>query len=639
MRKVNSLIGILLALVIVSTSFVGFAELPNQPYGPLYDERRYVKIADPSAALAAFKAGDLDFLSVSTKADLQAVQQMTGIKLYQKGVWSIWSYYFGINHTIVNDINFRRAIAHLTDKEDIIDTLFGPLAASEHNFINPYMRWYDPNVPDVTEFDPALAASMLDQAGYTMGSNGVRIDPATGTTMRELDVLTQSEWDATWNIFIQRFVEQLHQIGIPARLEDIPFAGGAQNNRIYVLHDFDILWSGWSSGLEGNLEANYASYGWLNYDGYNSSALDALFLKYSGTLNQTEAQQTFYQIQEFLVQNLPAIPIVCPISITAVKNTLVGWVNTPYYGTNTMLRMRFKSGIGGTITSRVTSEPNSYIVGTDTTAWAWYLISYSNDQLIDTNPLTGDYVPNVATAWKVESWSDPAFNVTTGTKITIWIRNDIYWQDGVKFTTADMEFTQKYAADFGSDLWRVTMAPDLVNVKAVNDTQIEYYFGRASFGYLGWFNDWGPIAYPKHLYNPNATRYGTPEGPMGLQTPGKPGVPDPAKFAAAFVPYPNPPADKPWLTCMIGIGPLILKSYEWGVGATFVANRNYFYKVLVTDVNFDRKVNILDISQTAKAFGSSVGQPRFNPTSDINGDDTINILDIAAIAKDWNKSY
>lgn len=637
MKKKNSMIGILLALLFVLTSFVSFAELPGQQPGPLYDERRYVKIADPSAALAAFKTGELDFLGVSTLADLQAVQQMSGIKLYEKGVWSIWSYYFSMKHTIVSDINFRRAVAHLTPKEDCIDTLFGPLAASEHNFINPYMRWYNPNIPDVTEFDRELAASMLNQAGYTMGPNNLRIDPATGTTMRELNVLTQSEWDATWNIFIQRFVNELHLIGIPAVLEDIPFAGGAQNNRILVDHNFDILWSGWSSGLEGNLEANYASYGWLNYDGYNSSELDALFLKMSGTLNMTEAQQTYYQIQEFLVENLPAIPMVSPISVTAVKNELVGWVNSPYYGTNTMLRMRFKSGVGGTITSRVSSEPNSYIIGMDGTALAWYLTSYSCDQFIDTNPLTGEYVPNVATSWKVEAWSDPAYNVTTGTKITFWIRNDIYWQDGVKFNTADMVFTMKYGIDFG--LFRVSMAPDLVDVKAVNDTQIEYYFGRASFGYLGWFNDWGPIAYPKHLYNPNATRYGLPEGPVGLQTSGMPGVPDPTKFAAAFVPYPNPPADKPWLTCMIGIGPLILKSYEWGVGSTFVANRNYFYKVFVSDVNFDRKVNILDVFVAARSFGSSVGGSRFDPIADLNGDDTVNILDIFGVAKDFGKTY
>jgi len=59
---------------------------------------------------------------------------------------------------------------------------------------------------------------------------------------------------------------------------------------------------------------------------------------------------------------------------------------------------------------------------------------------------------------------------------------------------------------------------------------------------------------------------------------------------------------------------------------------------LTTDLNFDGKVNILDISTAALAFGTKPGDPRWQKEADVNGDNLINILDLAKIALDFGKS-
>jgi ABC-type branched-subunit amino acid transport system substrate-binding protein len=59
---------------------------------------------------------------------------------------------------------------------------------------------------------------------------------------------------------------------------------------------------------------------------------------------------------------------------------------------------------------------------------------------------------------------------------------------------------------------------------------------------------------------------------------------------------------------------------------------------LDTDVNYDGKVNIMDISSGAKAFGTKPGDPRWDKESDVNFDGQINILDLSKIAKDFGKS-
>jgi len=55
------------------------------------------------------------------------------------------------------------------------------------------------------------------------------------------------------------------------------------------------------------------------------------------------------------------------------------------------------------------------------------------------------------------------------------------------------------------------------------------------------------------------------------------------------------------------------------------------------DVNIDYKVNILDISIAAKAFGSYPGHPKWDRRADVNIDNEVNILDIDIISSNYGE--
>jgi len=60
---------------------------------------------------------------------------------------------------------------------------------------------------------------------------------------------------------------------------------------------------------------------------------------------------------------------------------------------------------------------------------------------------------------------------------------------------------------------------------------------------------------------------------------------------------------------------------------------------LVPDINGDGKIDIKDIAQVAKAFGSYPGHPRWNPMLDFNSDEKIDIKDIATSAMIFGTAY
>lgn len=58
-------------------------------------------------------------------------------------------------------------------------------------------------------------------------------------------------------------------------------------------------------------------------------------------------------------------------------------------------------------------------------------------------------------------------------------------------------------------------------------------------------------------------------------------------------------------------------------------------QVIVADINGDTYVDILDITLVARAWGSSLGDPRWDPRCDLDGSGTINIIDITMVAREY----
>lgn len=94
---------------------------------------------------------------------------------------------------------------------------------------------------------------------------------------------------------------------------------------------------------------------------------------------------------------------------------------------------------------------------------------------------------------------------------------------------------------------------------------------------------------------------------------------------------------------VVGVREAITPSSTYALnGATVtIASRTYTANTTDTfdlaDLNADGKVNILDLTIVATAFGANLGDPNWNPTADLNKDGVINVLDIALVAEDYGR--
>jgi len=82
-----------------------------------------------------------------------------------------------------------------------------------------------------------------------------------------------------------------------------------------------------------------------------------------------------------------------------------------------------------------------------------------------------------------------------------------------------------------------------------------------------------------------------------------------------------------------GLHIISCEEYENGTlleGSTYT---HYVYITIEEDLNYDFKIDILDVAMAAKAFGSGPFQPRWDSSADVNDDYKVDIKDIAEIAK------
>ena len=73
-----------------------------------------------------------------------------------------------------DDVRVRQAISHAIDRKALAESLYFGHAVGTYGPIAPNVRWYDKGVEAFNQFDLDKSASLLDAAGWKMGSGGVR---------------------------------------------------------------------------------------------------------------------------------------------------------------------------------------------------------------------------------------------------------------------------------------------------------------------------------------------------------------------------------------------------------------------------------------------------------------------------------
>lgn len=146
--------------------------------GPVHVDRLiYRSIPEGAARSAALELGEIHVDIAVNLQDAERIASLPGINVLRQSRTSINQIVFNHDKEMFQDERVRRAITHAINQQDLVDGAwygYAELATGMwHNSIDGATP-DDEIAPFMADYDPERAAELLDEAGWTVGSGGIR---------------------------------------------------------------------------------------------------------------------------------------------------------------------------------------------------------------------------------------------------------------------------------------------------------------------------------------------------------------------------------------------------------------------------------------------------------------------------------
>ncbi|MET9174821.1 ABC transporter family substrate-binding protein [Streptomyces misionensis] len=141
------------------------------------DKRVYVNL-ESTAAINAFKNGQIDYVSATDAESLKQIKGLKGTEIRSGGSPFEYSLYFNTKSAVLADATVRKAIEESVDRTQIAKIRFQGLDYKEplpgSAILYSFQKGYQDNLSAVLKYAPREAGKELDAAGWKPGSDGVR---------------------------------------------------------------------------------------------------------------------------------------------------------------------------------------------------------------------------------------------------------------------------------------------------------------------------------------------------------------------------------------------------------------------------------------------------------------------------------
>ncbi|MFC8342571.1 ABC transporter substrate-binding protein [Streptomyces sp. NPDC057280] len=284
--------------------------------GEAYLDKLVFKVV-PEAGVRAgsLQSGQVDAISSVGKANEAALQggQVTLLRRANPGV----VFGLGINNSrpALKDVKVRQAILAALDRKQVADTVF-PTGTKPATSVLAHTT---PDYADLSTdlaFDAAKAKSLLDEAGWKAGGDGIR---AKGGKKLSLAI----SWfpnAATNQPALELVQQQLKAVGIDVTLKQgqvSQFATTLQGG------DYDLVWGNVTRADPDILRSSFSSK-LANFYRLPASSLDTVLSGQAATTDTAKRKQLVADAQKLIVQNAYNVPVVELQTQLAVANKVHG---------------------------------------------------------------------------------------------------------------------------------------------------------------------------------------------------------------------------------------------------------------------------------------------------------------------------
>lgn len=299
---------------------------------PKIDQIEVKFIPDPNTLAANLLAGAVELTlgrGISLEQALQIRDQWREGKVdITFTSWLvIYPQFLNSNPAVVGELQFRRALMHAIDRQQMAETLQAGLVPVAHTFLHPSEPEYREVESSVVkyDYDPRRATQLIEGLGYTKGADGVYRDAANQRL--SIEVRTSPEQDIqVKSLFV--LADYWQRIGIAA--EPIVMAEQRVRDREYVQTFPAFLMYRQPNDPNGLLLRLYGAQTPLpetnfvgrNHPRYMNAEFDALLDRYYTTIPLRDRTRVLGQIINHTTERLTLMGLFYDVEPVLIANRL-----------------------------------------------------------------------------------------------------------------------------------------------------------------------------------------------------------------------------------------------------------------------------------------------------------------------------
>jgi peptide/nickel transport system substrate-binding protein len=231
----------------------------------------------------------------------------------------------------LEDPQVRLAMATAINKKDLVDIVLQGLGQPGTTIVPPSLGggfWFNSDVQDVA-FDPAKAGDILEQAGYKLGSDGVRAKGNVKLEFRLQFPNNRPNYPRTADLIAGWF----KQAGMKVTPESVD--PDALTAACCPAADYDLMIWGWGADPDPDFilsvmtSDQFVSGGWSD-SGYTNPEYDKLYKQQQEVVDPNERQKIIKQMQAMAFNDRPYIVLYYDDTLQAYRtDRFKGFVESP----------------------------------------------------------------------------------------------------------------------------------------------------------------------------------------------------------------------------------------------------------------------------------------------------------------------
>ncbi|MGL4651700.1 MAG: ABC transporter substrate-binding protein, partial [Caldilineaceae bacterium] len=167
--------------------------------------------------------------------------------------------------------------------------------------ISPTSPYHNPDVP-AYDYDPALAAQLLDEAGWTVGADGIREKDGERLSFTIINRTSRPERIA----IAQAIQAYLKEVGVEVLFEDLESAAWLER---WLSTDWEGIVGGWIIPADPSLTSLYGCGASNNFTGFCNEELDAAMAAADLALDFGERKPLMDEAQRLLAEEARELPL------------------------------------------------------------------------------------------------------------------------------------------------------------------------------------------------------------------------------------------------------------------------------------------------------------------------------------------